>query len=953
MSRSGGAAAKSTGQRVTSARMQRLRGVVAAGLLLAATLAIDGCVQVYPPPGTAANATAIAGEAEGGEAAAAATPTPLPAWADALKDTEAHEGFLTFHLRKDRAVLLELSESRLGTPIALTMYISRGVGWDLLTDGMSLTFEAQVLVFKRLGDKVHVIRQNTRFTADPESEAEREIEQDVGSSTVAALPIASEDVEEKKVLVDATTFFVSDYAGIGWSLREAYAEQAPGLDLERSAVEKIQSFPSNTELDVSLTFTPANFDAVDASSFSDARSIPVGLRYSLFALPDEPMMPRFADDRVGTFVAALFDFSRDQEPTPFVRYVTRWRLRKKSDAEPVSEPEQPIVFYVDGSVPRAYRQYVREGVKAWDRAFEAAGFRNAIVVKEAPVDDPSWSPEDIRYSTIRWTTSYNLGYAIGPSEIDPRTGEILNADIVIPSSFVRAFGSEYARFSGNEKGRGRGGGLGARPRMRARAGWRPGCAAALGKAQQMDLGRLSLLASMPSLGPLVMPEDYLGDAIRDLVMHEVGHTLGLAHNFRASAGVPAARLGDVEHTRRFGVTGSVMEYGAVNVAADAREQGDYWNTTLGLYDVWAIQYAYAPIYEQSATAPLARVGRPLTSPQEELPVLQAIAARAAEPELAYGSDEDVAETPYDVDPLTGVWDLGDDPFAFAENRSAIARRVLPALADRLVGDGEEWQLLRRGFAALLAERARSLQPLVRMLGGIYVSRAHKSDPGGRVPFVPLPAKEQRRALRVLSEQAFAADAFAFDPALLNRLVPSRWVHWAAEQPVLPLDFPLLTQVQEIHRALLADILAPPRLQRVVDNELRVTAGGDAFRLDELLAALTAAIWTEVGGGQWPQAISTVRRNEQRAYLDRLVEIVLPEPDVEEPEPPAVAPFPPVAAWPADAVSLARLELVELGRRVDGALERAPEGADRVVVAHLRDARERIRLALEARLMLSH
>ena len=177
-------------------------------------------------------------------------------------------------------------------------------------------------------------------------------------------------------------------------------------------------FPQNVEIDALLTYRandPPAGPFASTAGVSDVRSVPVGVRYSLFQLPDDLMQPRIADDRVGHFVDTVRDLSRDKAPTQYVRFVRRWRLKKRNPAAEMSEPVEPIVYYIDKSVPLEYRQYVEEGVEAWNAAFETAGFRNAVVAREAP-DDPDWNAEDIRYSTVRWTAAHRMGYAIGPSQ---------------------------------------------------------------------------------------------------------------------------------------------------------------------------------------------------------------------------------------------------------------------------------------------------------------------------------------------------------------------------------------------------------------------------------------------------------------------------------------------------------------------------------------------------------
>src|SRR5262249_55497758 len=266
----------------------------------------------------------------------------------------------------------------------------------------------------------------------------------------------------------------------------------------------------------------------------DDRYIAIGMHYSFSQLPEKPMVPRYADDRTGYFLTVKKDFSRDEKEHFFVRYVNRWRLEKKDPSAAGSEPVQPIVYYIDRTIPEKYRPYVKKGIESWQKAFEAAGFKNAIIAKDAP-DDPDWDPEDVRYSTIRWITSSEPSFgAIGPSRVDPRTGEILDADILVEASIVQSYRNIYRRYAGPD----------ATPRMalpyRQLAGAPAGlplqlrCDVGMAAADGGELMNIGMLAdgSLPPGSPV--PEEYLGQAITEVTMHEVGHTLGLRHNFRSS-----------------------------------------------------------------------------------------------------------------------------------------------------------------------------------------------------------------------------------------------------------------------------------------------------------------------------------------------------------------------------------------------------------------------------------
>lgn len=889
-----------------------------------------GCVRVYPPPestpsppsGPAQSSAESADESDEPE-------SPFDEWDEVLEDTREIPGYFTVHRKRDNTVYLELPSSRLGSDFGMVMHIDRGVGDFNLQQGLPLS-EMRLMRFRRVGDDIQLVHMNPRFRAEPGSALELSMSENVGHSVVASFDIESEHEETKNVLIDATDFFASDYANVAQRIRFYFGDRPPSFQGDRSFVSDVMGFPENVEIDVELTFESREFPRFGGAGVSDYRSIPVGVRYSIVKLPDDPMMPRLADDRVGYFLTAHYDFARDRKETSFVRQVNRWRLEKQDPQAEMSEPVEPIVYYIDRSVPERYREYVKQGIEAWQKAFEAAGFRNAIVARMAP-DDSTWSAEDARYSTVRWTAGYNMGYAIGPSQVDPRTGEILNADVLIAATWPKAWLSDWQeRVDPRERIR--------RheelqrmmldmPRHAADAL----CMAAEGKAHQLAMQYGFMLGQGVLKPGEPMPEAYIGDGIRDLVMHEVGHTLGLRHNFKSSAGVPLDRLHDTEFTRRNGVSVSVMDYNPVNVAVDPDEQGHYYNMEVGSYDVWAIQYGYAPVYEQSADAPFSYAGELATTPEAERVGLRKIAEEATDPLHVYGTDEDNWLGPYAVDPLTNGYDLSRDPLGWARNRVALLDRVQPRLEATLIEDGEAYPHLRGAISGTIFERYISLLPVTKSVGGLHHVRFHKGDPNGEPPFTPVPAERQREAVRVIVENAFAEDAFAFTPELLNKLAPSRWSHWG-QGMALPVDFPVHSMVGFVQSALLGQLLAPARLSRMLDNEVRMPGGGEAYRLSELFETLTGAIWDEVLDG--PRSVDSFRRNLQRSHLDALTTVLLDTGPESQPSP------------PEDARSLARLHLMEIADAIDAALD-AGAGLDTYTRAHLLESGARIERALEA------
>lgn len=860
--------------------------------------------------------------------------SPFKPWAEVLKDTEAFPGLMTLHRKSDNTVYLEIPAAMLDTDFGMTMHISQGAGVFNVHQGLPLS-SAQLMRLRRVGDKILLVHRNARFTADAGTPMRTSVEGNTAHSIVAAWDVASENDSTHNLLVDVTDFLVSDYSDLARRIEPYYDDKTPSLDEDRSYVSKIQAFPKNLEIDAMLTYTSRTRPTFGGEGVPDTRSVPVGVRYSIYALPEVPMRARLADDRVGHFLDAVKDFSRDQEKDLYVEIVRRWRLEKKDPTAEMSEPVEPIVFYIDRSVPVEYRPYVRRGIEAWNSAFEQAGFRNAVVAKDAP-DDPEWNAEDIRYSAVRWTAAHQMGYAIGPSQSDPRTGEQLNGDVLLSSGFMQSWIWNFQRM-GNP-------GSAAQPtseleRMIAARGaqdrqaltldpWQLAyrCYAEVGMAQQLGFEHAALLG----LGTLKpgeeVPEEYIGDAIVDLVLHETGHVLGLRHNFKSSAGVPTDRLNDESFTKVNGLSLSVMDYNPVNIAPNPEDQGQYWNTGPGSYDRWAIQYAYSTIYEQPAGGALVTHGTPATSSEDELNGLRKIAAQASDPMHTYGTDEDNWLGAFAVDPLSSAWELGSDHFAYARTRAEIVDKIMPTVEERIVDEGEGYQRLRSAVNSLTFERLSATLPLVKYVGGAYVARDHRGDPGQRPAFTPVAAERQRAAVDLIAGTMLAEGSFTFDASLLNKLLPNRWSTWG-QDPATILQFPVLANMQAIHATLLSNLLTPPRLARMLDQEALAATGDDVYTVSEMLGRLTASVWSELGRGGNARSTSPVRRNLQRIYTDDLTSLALSD------------------AAPGDATALARLELSELSDRLGRAL--AGARVDRATRAHLAETRARVDRVLEA------
>jgi hypothetical protein len=894
--------------------------------LAVTVLSLLSCtIRVIQPP---ASLTPAAGPGGGGAAAAARPDTgkpelPWKPWKDVTKDTRVASGLFTAYLKREN-VYLALKPEQFDRDYLMVTELSEGIG-TFLDAGTDL--RSDLIRFHRAGDHVQLWVVNPYATATPNTPAARIVAYSFGQSVAQSFPIASIRDTTNEVLIDLAPFVVSDFADLGpffQLISEFYhARGGTTFDRERSSFQSLRMFPTNTEIEARLTFRTSGYLGIE--TLADYRYIPLGVHYSILQLPDVPMRPRYADDRVGYFISAMKNYSRDTAETFFVRYVNRWRLEKKDPSAAVGEPVKPIVFYLDRTIPLEWRPYVRDGILEWNKAFEESGFKNAIQVLDAP-DDTLWSAEDARYSTVRWMADNDATYAIGPSDVDPRTGEILNADILFTASWIQAWQGEYHEWTGPQAMISevfREDSLLRADPAESGARFRRLCSYSTGLAQRATLVRAVLVAQGVIAPGAPVPREYIGQALKEVVMHEVGHTLGLRHNFRGSAAIPNAKLFDRQFTATHGTSASVMDYNDPVVALDRAKQGDYYSRTIGSYDRWAIKYGYATAGGES--------------PDAERPGLQAIAGQAADPDHVYATDEDASFGGYGLDPNVTRFDQTSDPLAWAQERVKLVNRLFDSLELRLVAPGEGYPKLRRAFTSLLFNRWYATLVTTKYLSGAYTSRDHRGDPNARPAFRAVPAARQREALAFIAEAGLGEHAYKFSPDLLNKLAPARWYHWDANPFTgSRIDFPLHDWALALQSTLINLLTDPGVLARLRDGALRAVDDEEVVTIPDVFTTLTATVWAEAGygpGAQRARNAGSIRRDLQRQYLNTLVGMVVGT----------------ARAVPEDARTVARATLGDLAAHLDKAL--AGGGLlDAYTRAHYADSRERIRQALNAQIV---
>jgi len=625
--------------------------------------------------------------------------------------------------------------------------MSTGIGEAGILKGMPI---GEIMFqFRRLQNKVELVVPNINFRGSEDDRVRRTIERSFSDSVLYSLKIESIHPERKTLLIDMGSMLLGerDLGNLSSVVREMLGISYK-IDRNISYFSEAKTFPLNVEIESVYGFKSGSGAGADIPSLPDSRAFSLSVHYSLSELPvNNGYRPRVADERVGYFVTAYKELGNDNLKDPFVRYINRWHLEKKDPYSPLSQPKQPIVFWIENTVPDEYREAIARGVLMWNRAFAKAGFSNAIEVRQMP-DDAEWNPEDVRYNTIRWSASFDpLFFGIGPSRVNPLTGEILDADILIDANIVRILKNEYRSFVGSSSAE-------YGPRTEE---FNP-CSTSL---QQLDLQGVELPEMAPTtekplnsalsrlmgehdlcyglefnrqfaVGAIAMSllhnvgpdseemDKYVRQYLSFLVAHEVGHTLGLRHNFRGSTMLKPSELNDTSIARTRGMVASVMDYVAVNLAPLGVEQGDYFPVIVGPYDEWAIEYGYKPI-----------------SPMRESQELRQIAQRAAEPELSYATDEDTLAS---LDPAANAFDLSSDMLRYSiwqlENAQAMWSRLAksfptsgsPLRGRGVRGDlGESYSEIREMFDEVLLYYFQHARNATLYVGGQSFHRIYPGD----------------------------------------------------------------------------------------------------------------------------------------------------------------------------------------------------------------------------------
>ncbi|GAA0726197.1 zinc-dependent metalloprotease [Aquimarina litoralis] len=687
-------------------------------------------------------------------------------------------------------------------------------------------------------NKIEFVTQNASFYFDESSALSKASNANISEGIMASLKIEAQDDEKGFYLIKSDNLFLKEtFEQIkmpNFPGQSPFSFKVGSLSKEKTKIKTIKNYPENLNINTHYVYSKPNVLNGGSSAVTDGRNVTIKVEHSLIAMPENDYEPRFDDPRIGYFFTQVTDMT-SASATPYRDLIHRWSLVKKDPNLALSEPVTPITWWIENTTPVEFRETIKEAVLEWNHSFEKAGFKNAMVVKVQP-DDADWDAGDIRYNVLRWTSSPRPPFGgYGPSFVNPRTGEILGADIMLEYvyhtnrvMYDRLFNLSASSYSEEEN----------YPTMVKNKHMY--CSYGHVMQENSLFGQAALTAFGASDNEM---EGMKKEAMKELIMHEVGHTLGLNHNMKASQLFSPEELSNPELIKGKCLTGSVMDYTAINVTNDPTKQGAYFSTTVGPYDDWAIQFGYTPVTSQNE--------------------LEKIASQSHRPELIFGNDADDMRSPGKaIDPRVMIGDMSNDQITYSINRIELVNEMMNKIKLKFSRKGASYQELRQAFYILRGQYASAGNVISRFIGGVYVDRSMVGQDPNAKPFTPVSYEDQKRAMNALKKHVFAPDAYSAPNDLYNYIAMQRRGYNFFGGPEDPKIHDLTLGLQ---KRVLDHILHPNTLQRITDSELY----GNKYVLSEYMTDLNNAIFQVDAAG----SINTFRQNLQLEYTKRLINII--------------------------------------------------------------------------------
>ncbi len=761
------------------------RPLTSLALALAASLLVAQRTPPQTPPTGAPNA---APRANGAPAPAPEAGEPKPYDKVITAEAKSQDGFIKVHQVKGKTYF-EIPKTRLGQELLLVVSANQT---PANIDHAGRVVDHAVVRWVMKENRVLLQEVSHALVADPSQPVAKAVAASTRDTILMSFPVEA-FAKDGAPVIEATRLFTTEVPEL--SARQLLGAQS--FDPSRSYLDKVKAFPANLNVEAVQTYSvpfsmgaaPGSSSPFGAPGLRPGTSGSVTMFYSFVQLPEKPMLPRVSDERLGYFSVRNTDYGRPDHEASRRTYITRWRLEKKDPVAALSEPVKPITFYIDRATPETWVPFVKKGVEAWQVAFEAAGFKQAIVAKLAPTpeEDPDFDAGDARYSVIRWVPS-PVANAYGPHISDPRTGEILEADIVLYHNILQL-----------------------------QRDWYFTQVAPLDKRAQ----------------GLRLPDDLMGDLLAYVVTHEVGHSLGFPHNFKASSQYPFEKIRDKAWVKKMGHVSTLMDYCRFNYVAQPEDGFDPADLVpkLGPYDIFAVKWGYTPI-------PAAK-----TSDDEKATLNAWLKPQESEPWLRFSTPGTSG-----IDPGDQTEAVGDaDPVKATTLGTRNLQRVLGMLPKAALKDGQDFKELSHLYDAIWGQWRRELGHVTVLVGGYDTENKHGGQAGGR--FTPVPAARQAEAVKFLTGTLLKTPTWILDPALLAKLEPG-----SGQMRLL-----------SAQRGVLGALLDRARLSRLEEQEAQL--GEKSYAIGQLLADLRSGIFTELAGPA--PKIDPYRRNLQRAYLELL------------------------------------------------------------------------------------
>lgn len=702
-------------------------------------------------------------------------------------DAEADEGLFTVHRAQTddgSTLFFQIPDSLLGremllvsrlaqVPPDISPYTNAGrkmaervVRWTLDGEGAAQRVLLKPVSYASVaGDSAAVSRSVEANTFEP---------------ILATFPVQARGPEGESVVIDATKLFTSDVQALsGFGAEARQALEIRGVDGERTFIDQAQSFPKNVNVRHTVTYRAAG-----TPTSAETGALSVQFNQSMVALPKDKMEPRRCDPRVGYFDVERINYGSDALKAEEECFISRWQLVPK-DMEAyrrgeLVEPKNPIVYYLDPATPERWRPYFKKGIEDWNKAFRKAGFKNAVIAKDPPTGDSTFTPEDVRYSTVRYVAS-DTRNAIGPSVVDPRTGQIMESDIIWYHNHIRSY----------------------RNRLMIETG-----------------------AANPEARSLNLSDDLIGETMRQVIAHEVGHAIGLPHNMIASSSYPVDSLRSPTFTEKYGVAASIMDYARQNYIAQPGDGVERFVRKIGPYDKYAVEWGYRRWPKLADSAVEERLNR-------------MIRAHADDPMYRFGGSAN--------DPRAQTEDLGDDPVEASRLAVKNLKRVVPNLVEWTEQPGDTYADLEQIYGELLGMWRQYMGHVTDVVGGVMEDRKVRGQEG--FVYMPVAGTEQARAVQFLNEHAFQPPTWLLEEDILRRVDGNG----------------AMERMRQLQAGVLRDLLRPDRLMRVAEQTARQPAS-DAYTLSELMRDAKRGVWREVEA-ELP-AVDPYRRQLQRGYLAR-------------------------------------------------------------------------------------